>query len=103
MVALAGDAIENSGAPGTPVAGGEPSRHRVRPGETAFSIARSYDIPVSELAEWNGLGPDLAPRLDAMGEAAREELFAIFPELAAGDPGPLARPQVRAREAAVLV
>ncbi len=63
VVTMAGSAIENSGQSGTPVAGGEPSRHRVRPGETAFSIARSYDIPVAELAEWNGLGSDLALRV----------------------------------------
>ncbi len=63
VVTMAGNAIENSGPTGTPVAGSEPARHRVRPGETAFSIARSYDIPVAELAEWNGLGPDLALRV----------------------------------------
>ncbi|MEM7752810.1 MAG: LysM peptidoglycan-binding domain-containing protein [Pseudomonadota bacterium] len=63
VVQIAGAAIENARAtPGQP-AGGEPSRHRVRPGETAFSIARTYDIPVAELAEWNGLGPDLALRV----------------------------------------
>lgn len=65
VVTIAGNAIENArttpGAVGT--ATSEPSRHRVRPGETAFSIARSYDIPVAELAEWNGLGPDLALRV----------------------------------------
>ena len=49
-------------APGLP-SGSEPSRHRVAPGETAFSIARSYDVPVASLAEWNGLGPDLALRV----------------------------------------
>ena len=31
--------------------------------ETAFSIARSYSVPVADLAEWNGLGPDLALRV----------------------------------------
>lgn len=63
VVQIAGAAIENArAAPGQSV-GGEPSRHRVRPGETAFSIARSYDIPVAELAEWNGLGSDLALRV----------------------------------------
>ncbi len=63
VVALAGDAIETSGTSSAPMIGDEPSRHRVRPGETAFSIARTYDIPVAELAEWNGLGPDLALRV----------------------------------------
>ena len=31
-------------------------------GETAYSIARLYDVSVTSLAEWNGLGPDLAVR-----------------------------------------
>jgi len=43
--------------------GVEPARHRVEPGETAFSIARTYNVPVAALAEWNGLGPDLALRV----------------------------------------
>ena len=63
VVTIAGNAIENARqTPGLP-SGEEPSRHRVRPGETAFSIARTYDIPVAELAEWNGLGPDLGLRV----------------------------------------
>lgn len=64
VVTIAGNAIESARtAPGATQTGREPSRHRVRPGETAFSIARTYDIPVAELAEWNGLGPDLALRV----------------------------------------
>ena len=42
--------------------GNEPIRHTVRRGETAFSVARLYNVPVRALAEWNGLGPDLAVR-----------------------------------------
>ncbi|WP_102110123.1 M23 family metallopeptidase [Oceaniglobus roseus] len=45
-------------APATPPAaqsGKEPVRHKVKRGETAFSIARTYGIPVKALAEWNGL------------------------------------------------
>ncbi|MGB1235657.1 MAG: peptidoglycan DD-metalloendopeptidase family protein [Planktomarina sp.] len=37
----------------------EPIQHRVEPGETAFTIARLYQVPVKSLAEWNGLGSDL--------------------------------------------
>lgn len=60
---LAGDAIDRAeNRPGVP-SGIEPTRHRVEPGETAFSIARSYSVPVAALAEWNGLGPDLALRV----------------------------------------
>ncbi len=43
-------------------AGTEPVRHRVARGETAFSIARRYGVPVQALAEWNGLGEDLTVR-----------------------------------------
>ncbi|MEL7150566.1 MAG: LysM peptidoglycan-binding domain-containing protein [Pseudomonadota bacterium] len=63
VVTIAGNAIENARATPGASTGAEPARHRVRPGETAFSIARSYDVPVAELAEWNGLGPDLALRV----------------------------------------
>lgn len=60
---LAGDAIDRAETrPGVP-SGLEPSRHRVEPGETAFSIARSFNVPVAALAEWNGLGPDLSLRV----------------------------------------
>ena len=62
VATIAGSAIDRAeGAPGqsTP---GQPARHLVAPGETAFSIARLYDVPVASLAEWNGLGADLALR-----------------------------------------
>ncbi|MEP4198232.1 MAG: M23 family metallopeptidase [Aliishimia sp.] len=62
---LAGQAIDNAApTPATPapaaklppLTGQEPVRHKVRRGETAYSIARLYDVPVRSLAEWNGLG-----------------------------------------------
>lgn len=43
-------------------AGQEPVRHKVKRGETAFSIARSYNVSAKALADWNGLGSDLAVR-----------------------------------------
>lgn len=49
-------------APGGVQTGLEPIRHRVERGETAYSIARLYDVSVTALASWNGLGPDLAVR-----------------------------------------
>lgn len=59
----------SSAASSTPVApprtlssGEEPVRHQVGRGETAYSIARLYNVPVRSLAEWNGLGSDLAVR-----------------------------------------
>ena len=42
--------------------GKEPVRHRVERGETAYTVARLYGVPVKALAEWNGLGPDFAIR-----------------------------------------
>ena len=36
-----------------------PLRHRVELGETVYSIARLYNVSVTSLASWNGLGPDL--------------------------------------------
>lgn len=40
----------------------EPVRHQVERGETAYSIARLYNVSVRALADWNGLGPDLEVR-----------------------------------------
>jgi len=42
--------------------GPEPVRYQVKRGETAFTIARSFDITAKSLADWNGLGPDLSVR-----------------------------------------
>ena len=52
--------------PGTVTApaqvGVEPVRHKVERGETAFSIARLYNVSIRSLADWNGLGPDFSVR-----------------------------------------
>lgn len=47
-----------------PQTGNEPIRHKVERGETAFTIARLYNVPVASLAEWNGLGADFQIRAD---------------------------------------
>lgn len=75
--AVAGGAIDRAPAtPGvqtttlapTPTAspqaqtGKEPVRHKVERGETAFTVARLYSVPVKDLAQWNGLGADFAIR-----------------------------------------
>ena len=73
VTTLAGNAINN--APDTtpvqtvalpdaprPQSGAEPVRHKVERGETAYTIARLYQVPVRALAEWNGLGSDFAVR-----------------------------------------
>lgn len=51
-----------SAAPAAAPAGAEPVRHKVQRGETAYTIARLYNVSPKALAEWNGLGPDLAVR-----------------------------------------
>jgi murein DD-endopeptidase MepM/ murein hydrolase activator NlpD len=40
----------------------EPLRHQVKRGETAFTIARTYNVSAKALADWNGLGSDLVVR-----------------------------------------
>lgn len=79
VTALAGNAINNS--PDTSVqtaalpsaqtatapssaaqSGAEPIRHKVERGETAFTVARLYQVSAKSLAEWNGLGADFAVR-----------------------------------------
>ncbi len=63
---LAGNAIDNAAAPATARAhtpsGVEPVRHKVERGETAYTIARLYNVSVRSLAEWNGLGANLSVR-----------------------------------------
>ncbi|WP_170383042.1 LysM peptidoglycan-binding domain-containing M23 family metallopeptidase [Ruegeria atlantica] len=51
-------------APAPTPPGPEPIRHKVKRGETAYTIARLYDVPVDALADWNGLGPDFTVRED---------------------------------------
>ncbi|WP_435530791.1 peptidoglycan DD-metalloendopeptidase family protein [Pseudotabrizicola formosa] len=60
-----------------PASGSEPVRHQVRRGETAFSIARSYNISAKALGEWNGLGPNLD---------VREGQYLIIPVASAAPP-----------------
>ena len=74
VTALAGNAINNS-PDTTPVttaelpasvasapSGAEAIRHKVERGETAFTVARLYQVSAKSLAEWNGLGSDFAVR-----------------------------------------
>ncbi len=69
ITTLAGDAIDRAepDAPRTPTTpviqpGVEPVRHQVERGETAYSVARLYNVSVRSLADWNGLGADLSVR-----------------------------------------
>ena len=69
ITSLAGNAIEEadsqrieSSTLAPAQTGVEPIRHKVERGETAYTIARLYDVSVRSLAEWNGLGSDFAVR-----------------------------------------
>jgi murein DD-endopeptidase MepM/ murein hydrolase activator NlpD len=89
VTTLAGQAIDN--APATaptatriqPAAqsGAEPIRHKVVRGETAYSIARLYNVPVRSLAEWNGLGSQFT---------VREGQYLLIPVGEARPPAPIA-------------
>ncbi|MCZ4351276.1 peptidoglycan DD-metalloendopeptidase family protein [Roseovarius aestuarii] len=52
-------AIKNSNQTGV-----QPVRHKVARGESAYTIARLYNVSIRSLAEWNGLGSDFAVRED---------------------------------------
>lgn len=57
--------------------------HRVARGETAFAIARQYNVSAKSLADWNGLGTDLA---------VSEGQVLIIPVPGAAPPMDLAQP-----------
>jgi len=44
-------------------ASSQPRQHVVAAGETAWSIARKYDVAVADLAQWNGLSQDMTLRV----------------------------------------
>ncbi len=59
-----GTAAPAAQAPRAPTqpAGQQPVRHRVERGETAFQIARLYNVTPRALADWNGLDPEMRVR-----------------------------------------
>lgn len=72
ITALAGGAIDQADAnqvkttalPASGQTGSEPIRHKVARGETAYTIARLYNVSIRSLADWNGLGSDFSVRED---------------------------------------
>ena len=68
VAAIATSAIDSAPATASNVPfqtaqpGPQPLRHQVARGETAFTIARLYNVSAKDLADWNGLGPDFAVR-----------------------------------------
>ena len=78
VTTVAGNAINQASPAGTTAAaangwqkgpdaattapGVEPARHQVKRGETAYTIARSYNVSAKDLADWNGLDANLTVR-----------------------------------------
>lgn len=78
-------------APATQPAGLQPTRHVVERGETAFTIARLYNVSARALADWNGLDPEMRVR-----EGQTLMIPVAQPSLG-GTPAPIA-PAPRAEE-----
>lgn len=81
-----------SGAGSAPIAG-QPLTHRVARGETAFTIARSYNVSAKALADWNQLGADMAVRegqtlIIPIATAAAPELEPVTALPGTGSPTP---------------
>jgi murein DD-endopeptidase MepM/ murein hydrolase activator NlpD len=99
VTTLAGAAIDRaspSSARAAPVQTGfEPVRHRVERGETAFTIARLYNVSPRALAEWNGLDKDFTLRegqflmIPAAAEAPRARQAAATTAPGSGSPTPV--------------
>ena len=60
-----------------PQRGTEPIRHQVKRGETVFSLSRLYNVPVTAIAEWNGLDSEFT---------IREGQFLLIPQNGAAPP-----------------
>ena len=69
-------------APNAP-RGDEPIRHQVVRGETVFSISRLYNVPVTAIAEWNGLDSEFT---------IREGQFLLIPQGGAAPPAAVSAP-----------
>tara|TARA_R110002110_G_scaffold302741_1_gene516814 strand:+ start:24 stop:1178 length:1155 start_codon:yes stop_codon:yes gene_type:complete len=75
--------------------GPEPVRHKVVTGETVYSIARLYSVPVRAISEWNGLGPDLSVRagqfllIPQNGQTAPVQSIAAQPAPGEGSDAPV--------------
>jgi LysM repeat protein len=87
ITAIATTALDNAGTPSPaaniPGGGKEPLRHTVARGETAFTIARAYNVSAKALADWNSLGADMA---------IREGQTLIIPVATAPAPNPEPQP-----------
>ncbi|MGY6411950.1 MAG: peptidoglycan DD-metalloendopeptidase family protein [Alkalilacustris sp.] len=87
-----------------PATGQQPLQHTVTRGETAFTIARLYNVTPRALADWNGLGADMAVREGqvlmiplATPAAQPERVAAAPPPPAPGTGSPTPTPPTAAR------
>ncbi len=85
VTTIASAAIDRSGTTATPAAapvqtGAEPTRHRVQRGETAFTIARLYNVTPKALADWNGLDANFT---------VREGQYLLIPVATGAAPAPV--------------
>ena len=80
----AADLSSNAGMSVLPQTGLEPIKHRVERGETAFTIARLYNVSIKALSEWNSLDADftiregqhlLVPVIPRAGASDRTEVY----------------------------
>lgn len=66
ITSIATTALDEVGPSAAPAASkpapGQPLTHRVERGETAFTIARTYNVSAKALADWNQLGAEMAVR-----------------------------------------
>ena len=94
ITAIATTALDEAGPAAKPVAAspvaskpvsGQPLTHRVARGETAFTIARTYNVSAKALADWNQLGADMAVR-------EGQTLIIPIATAAAPDPEPVPTP-----------
>lgn len=93
ITTLAGDAIERADADeartaeSRPQTGMVPVQHQVQRGETAYSIARLYNVSVRSLADWNALDSNLT---------VREGQYLLIPVARAETPAPVTEETVAA-------
>ncbi|MCV2891854.1 peptidoglycan DD-metalloendopeptidase family protein [Lentibacter sp. XHP0401] len=97
---LAEGAIDRAQPTATPAAtaqrGVEPVRHKVTRGESAYTVARLYNVSVRSLADWNGLGSDFGIREGqylliptALGEAPARKTEVTSTKPGVGSPTPV--------------
>jgi murein DD-endopeptidase MepM/ murein hydrolase activator NlpD len=97
ITAIATTALDAAGPSTSPVASqpvsGQPITHRVARGETAFTIARTYNVSAKALADWNQLGADMAVRegqtlIIPIATGAAPDLEPVTTPPGAGSPTP---------------